>query len=196
MNPELRPAGVLINRPVRLETIDAVGFDLDHTLALYDDHAVNVLAAEEAVDRLRARGYEADLGRLSMEAIPGARALSLDLRHGNVVKVTAGGAVRLARRGPDWLDGEEMRARYAACDPSDERSIWHIHSPFDVPAIWFFQAMAPRLSGRPPDTSGRLARALHDIRSALDFSHTRGRLKARIGAELERYVRPACGCSW
>src|SRR5205809_6889416 len=98
------PSSFLIPiRALDLGSIDAVGFDLDHTLALYDDHAVNVIAATETVPILESVGHPGAV--FPTENITSsARGLSMDLRHGNVIKISADGRVMLGRRGDDWLD--------------------------------------------------------------------------------------------
>ena len=169
---------------VDFSEIDAVGFDLDHTLALYDDAAVNLLAARETVPRLNAAGYAA--AELPAERIQaGARGLSMDLRHGGVIKIASDGRVRLARRGPRWLSDDAIRAHYAHHDPADETATWHVNSPFDAPTLWFFSMLA---GGRP---DGDDARLLRDIRTSLDASHTRGELKQLVAQDLRRFVAPA-----
>src|SRR5262245_53051173 len=107
MNPLFHPI-----RSLDLSTIEAVGFDLDHTLALYDDDAVNRLAAEETVHTLKLRGYAPSSLPREITA-SAARGLSMDLRHGNIVKIAANGKVRLARRGETWLSEDDIAAQYA-----------------------------------------------------------------------------------
>ncbi|HEX6790312.1 MAG TPA: 5'-nucleotidase domain-containing protein [Candidatus Krumholzibacteria bacterium] len=171
-----------------LGAIDAVGFDLDHTLALYDDQAVNLLAAEETVSTLRIRGYAPSTLPVEIQATV-ARGLSMDLRHGNVIKLGADGRVRLARRGTSWLPEEEIRNDYRGHDPADEASTWHVHSPFDAPTLWFFSTLGPSI--RTAADSAYAARLLRDIRGSLDESHTRGELKKHIARDLGRFVSPA-----
>jgi HAD superfamily 5'-nucleotidase-like hydrolase len=175
-------------RPLDLAAIDAVGFDLDHTLALYDDQAVNVLAAEETVSTLKIRGYAPASLPVEISSTV-ARGLSMDLRHGNVLKIGADGRVRLARRGVSWLSDREIEIHYAGHNPADEADTWHVHSPFDAPTLWFFSALGPGIRDRR-DTA-YAARLLRDIRTSLDESHTRGELKKHIARELGRFVSPA-----
>ena len=94
--------GLAVNRPLDLARIDAVGFDLDHTLALYDDHAVNALAMAEAQELLVAhRGYRPNDVIVAPQRgdFEAARALCLDLASAHVVKLDADRRVRVARRG-------------------------------------------------------------------------------------------------
>ena len=177
-------------RPVDLATIDAVGFDLDHTLALYDDHTVNVIAATETVPILASVGHPGAV--FPTENITTtARGLSMDLRHGNVIKIGADGRVKLARRGEDWLGAEAIAARYDGHDPADESTTWHVNSPFDIPTLWFFSTLGPRI--RDEADTAYAARVLRDIRRSLDHSHTHGELKRHIERDLSRYVSPVSG---
>ena len=177
-------------RPVDLATIDAVGFDLDHTLALYDDHTVNVIAATETVPILASAGHPGAV--FPTENITTtARGLSMDLRHGNVIKIGADGRVKLARRGEDWLGAEAIAARYDGHDPADESTTWHVNSPFDIPTLWFFSTLGPRI--RDEADTAYAARVLRDIRRSLDHSHTHGELKRHIERDLSRYVSPVSG---
>ena len=183
-----------VNHPVHairsldLASIDAVGFDLDHTLALYDDQAVNLLAAEETVDTLRIRGYSpGDLPFEIMSTV--ARGLSMDLRHGNVLKIGADGQVKLARHGTKWLSDRDIAIGYGAYDPADESATWHVHSTFDTPTLWFFSALGPGI--RDAADAAYAAQLLRDIRASLDDSHTRGELKTHIARDMPRFVTPA-----
>jgi len=183
MTPILHPI-----RTLDLATIDAVGFDLDHTLAIYDDDAVNWLAAEETVHTLNLRGYPPS--RLPREiTATTARGLSMDLLHGNVVKLGANGEVRLGRRGEEWLSPREIEALYRGYNPANEATTWHVNSPFDAPTLWFFSVLGPGIRDR--EDIADAAALLRDIRTSLDASHTRGELKKHIARDLARFVTPA-----
>src|SRR5262249_42318646 len=144
-----------------LSSIEAVGFDLDHTLALYDDHAVNLLAAGETVPFLEDAGHpNASFPTENMTTT--ARGLSMDRLQGKVIKLGAGGQVILARRGERWLPAEEIAAIYDGHAPADEATTWHVNSPFDIPTLWFFSTLGPRI--RDPKDSAYATRVLADIR--------------------------------
>jgi hypothetical protein len=172
-------------RALDLSLIEAVGFDLDHTLALYDDHAVNLLAAEETVPFLEDVGHR-NASYPTENVTNTARGLSMDLRHGNVLKIGAGGQVILARRGERWLSEAEISAIYDGHDPADEATTWHVNSPFDIPTLWFFSTLGPRI--RDPKDTAYASRVLSDIRRSLDRSHTHGELKRHIRRDMPRYV--------
>lgn len=175
-------------RPLDLSSIDAVGFDLDHTLALYDDHAVNLLAARETAPILESVGHRGT-SFPTEDVTATARGLSMDLRHGNVLKIGADGRVIMARCGENWLAPSALVADYDGHDPADEATTWHVNSPFDIPTLWFFSTLGPRI--REPKDTAYAARVLGDIRRSLDRSHTHGELKRHITRDLARYVSPA-----
>jgi len=172
-------------RDLDLSAIEAVGFDLDHTLALYDDHAVNLLAAGETVPFLADAGHP-NASFPTEDVTSTARGLSMDLRHGNVIKLGAGGQVILARRGENWLAPADVAAIYEGHDPADETTTWHVNSPFDIPTLWFFSTLGPRI--RDPKDVAYASRVLGDIRRSLDRSHTHGELKRHITRDMGRYV--------
>ena len=192
------PALWAANRPLDLGAIDAVGFDLDHTLALYDDRAVNALAMAEAQDLLVARrGYREGDVAVSPHAgdAYAARALALDLAHAHVVKLDAHGRVRVARHAGVWIAKEDLDRVHPHRVSEHDDGVHPLSSPFDVPTLWLFEALT---RGYTSD-SGALAagfgpaRACRDAREMLDWSHTRGELKRHLVRDLARFVAPVEG---
>ncbi len=184
---------LIVNRAVDLREIDAVGFDLDHTLALYDDDAVNAIAMAEAQGLLVSqRGYRPDDVAAAHDPhdAAGARALALDLASAHVVKLDAGRRVRIARRGRVWLEHEQVVRAHPQPIGEHDTGIHPLSSRFDVPTLWLFEGIA---AARGFDGATRRhdfdpARACRDARQTLDWSHTRGELKQRLVADLNRFV--------
>jgi HAD superfamily 5'-nucleotidase-like hydrolase len=187
----LPPAHLYSQRPVDLAAVDAVGFDMDHTLALYDDAAVNELAAAAArrllVEHL---GYPAALARAprAMEAPSAARTLAADLRHGAVVKLGADRRVLCARIGGRWLEGEALNGRFAHPVPDDAAHAYDVHSPFELPVLWLLEELETIAPAR-----GHRAPRCADVRRMLDLAHTNGTLKTRLRADLARFVSGIAG---
>ncbi len=176
------------NRPLDLGRIEAVGFDLDHTLALYDDDAVNALAMAEARQLLAAhRDFrDGDLVVAPNEHDAAvARALAIDLATAYIVKLDAGRRIRVARRGSTWLTPREVAAAYPHRAPDDGDGIHPISSRFDIPTMWLFDAAARACA---PGAVLDAASVCRDVREMLDWSHTRGELKQRLVSDLPRFV--------
>ena len=171
-------------RDLDLAGIDAVGFDLDHTLAVYDDASVNALAYEETCAFLADAGLASDVLSIPYDESHACRGLLLDTATGVALKANAGGQVVQAWHGDSLLAADAITDRYAGrVDDSGGAGRFHtIHSPFDLPTAVFFQ----RLATSSPDPAALCL----TIRRELDRSHTRGDLKRRILDDVERLVRP------
>ncbi|HXV14279.1 MAG TPA: 5'-nucleotidase domain-containing protein [Candidatus Krumholzibacteria bacterium] len=193
------PTSLVVNRPIDLGEIEAVGFDLDHTLALYDDAAVNALAMAEALHLLvEHRGYRArDIALAAPVGDAGtARALAIDLANAHVVKLDASRRVRVARRAGEWLQDDEIGRAHPERVPERDDVVHPLSSAFDVPTLWLFEAVtrghaaaehvAPALDA---------VRVCRDVRQMLDLSHTRGELKSHLARDLERFVTPVAGAT-
>jgi HAD superfamily 5'-nucleotidase-like hydrolase len=189
MDTRRSPNGHLLAlRALDLDGIDVVGFDLDHTLALYDDPAVNALAVRAAsrylVDKLGYPGALAEWtppGRMSA----GARSIAIDFDHGALVKLDAQRRVRLGRRHGEWVDADLLARMYPETIPDTTDRVHHIYSPFDVPTLWLFEAMAD-VGGAPESHDAALV--CRDVRRMLDLAHTDGTLKTRLLADLPALV--------
>jgi HAD superfamily 5'-nucleotidase-like hydrolase len=175
-----------IYQPLDLAAIDAVGFDLDHTLALYDDAAVNTLAAGAArrllVERHRYPDWLID-DALPMHVPPAARALAADLRAGTIVKLNAARRVVRARHGGQWLGREIIDRHYPNAIPDDREWTYPIGAPFELPVIWLLEEIEARL----PIDGDRRERCEH-VRTMLDTAHTNGTLKRHLLADLGAFV--------
>lgn len=164
-----------------LAEIDAVGFDLDHTLAVYDDAGVNALAYDETCEFLTDAGFPAARLGAPYDESAVCRGLLLDTETGAAVKADAVGRVRRALSDGAWLSAADIDRAYAA--PVDGSARFHaIHSPFDLPTAFFFQLLS--------HTNNDFAGTCRSIRHHLDRAHTRGRLKQRILSDVERMVHP------
>ncbi|HEU4929491.1 MAG TPA: 5'-nucleotidase domain-containing protein, partial [Candidatus Krumholzibacteria bacterium] len=181
------------NRALDLGGIDAVGFDLDHTLALYDDDAVNALAMAEAQDLLVAeRGYRSGEVVVAphVHDVAVARALAIDLATAHVVKLDAGRRVHVARRGGTWVADAAIVRAHPHPAPDDRERVHPLSSRFDVPTMWLFDAVT---RGCEPHRTLDPAAVCRDVREMLDWSHTRGDLKTHLRRELARFVSPVEG---
>ncbi len=175
-----RRAGVFRIRPARDPARARVlAFDLDHTLARYDDDAVDALACAETWRRLvRAGVVPAWAPAPSWRPDAVVRGLFLDLDRARLVKPAPDGAAMRHDAGGVVAPGDGRPTRRAH----------PVGSPFDrvTAHLWRAAVAATGASPRP-----LLAR----VRRALDASHRGGDLKRRILAEPSRFLRPA-GPAW
>ena len=199
--PESRvpyPRRIFCNRNLRLDRIRHVGFDMDYTLAIYEE-TMEHLQSEMVLARLAERyGYPNQV--LSVKYQPGfaIRGLAVDTAHGNVFKMDAHRFVGRVWHGSGPLDKETRRHIYTnrKLTPADP-SLVMVDTLFSLPEISLYCQLVALLdpatmpenaaAPRPPRPLERLWR---DLREAMDELHRDGTLKARILADVPRYIRP------
>ena len=82
-----RSQRVYVNRNLRLAQIQMVGFDMDYTLALYNQAKIEELSVAATVQKLIAnKGYPAPIQSLRYDSNLGIRGLVVDQHLGNVFK--------------------------------------------------------------------------------------------------------------
>jgi HAD superfamily 5'-nucleotidase-like hydrolase len=180
---------VRVNRPVDPSTIRAVGFDLDHTLAVYDDDRVNALAAEETLAYLvDDHGYPEALRDIHYDGRRTARGLQLDLTRATTTKLDSDRRVLRARHAGEWVDGGNTTYGNDALGWPNAHPI---HSPFDLPTALLYDEISRVLTEAGRDLDG--VQLCRDIRRELNRAHTEGQLKHRIMEDIGAFVHPLPG---
>jgi len=79
---------IFINRNLRMESIEAIGFDMDHTLAVYNTENFNHLCFDLALERLISdHGYDPVIRTVRWDPDAVIRGLIVDKDHGNLLKL-------------------------------------------------------------------------------------------------------------
>src|SRR5690606_9147882 len=78
---------VYCNRNLRMDQIEMVGFDMDYTLAIYNQPEIDRLSIEATVQKLVARGYPDFLLTMDYRTDFPVRGLLVDKKTGNVLKM-------------------------------------------------------------------------------------------------------------
>merc|ERR1719247_2768897 len=95
-----------------MANIEAVGFDMDYTLAQYNE-AFDMLAFEGAKDKLVDMGYpEEAIRTFKFDPLQHTRGLVIDKRRGNILKMDRHKYVRRAYHGTRELSRSERKAQY------------------------------------------------------------------------------------
>lgn len=186
MSPPVHPQHVYVNRQLDVTAIGLLGIDLDHTMAVYDDAAVNSLAFHETCSNLFAiKGFPDSVTDLSYRDGAVSRGLVADTHTGHIVKLDHRDRVRRAFGPGGFLDERQIQATYGRRRFGEAKG-YQIHSPFDRPAGVLFTALLENASlagGRRPEES------LRDVVEMLDHTHRFGRLKASILSDPARFIR-------
>jgi 5'-nucleotidase len=185
------PQRVFCNRNLRLDRITRIGFDMDYTLAIYEV-AMEELQAEMVLDRLASRyGYPEAIRGIRYRPDFGIRGLSVDIQHGNIFKMNTHRFVGRTWHGNAPLPREVRRALYRnrRLSPGDPNIVM-VDTLFSLPELCLYSQLVAMLDADAPQgqTPG-YERLWRDLRAAMDELHRDGSLKARITADIGRYIR-------
>ncbi len=183
---------VYVNRNLKLETITHMGFDMDHTLAVYTD-LLEVLAFDLTRDRLVSKsGYPEML--LDAQYRPGEviRGLIIDKKKGNLIKLDHHKYVEVAYHGSRELSKEERKDAYNLPGERyrpDSDDYAYLDTLFCLPEASLFAHLVDLTDKTIKDPSKRNYKKLsQDIRAAIDTVHRDGSLKSAVAESMDTYV--------
>jgi 5'-nucleotidase len=179
---------IFVNRALRMDRIEAVGFDMDYTLAIYQLRELEQLAFDMTVARLvEHHGWPAGLRTLRYDPDFVIRGLVIDKQHGNLFKMDRHNHVGRGFHGRQPIPDADLQRLYRdeKIHLSSPRFAW-IDTLFALPEASLFAETIELLErgGAPLD----YVDLYDDIREAIDTIHRDGTLKAVVMAELARYV--------
>ncbi len=184
--PQLR---VYVNRNLRMSSIAAIGFDMDHTLALYNAQTFERLSFELALSWLiERRGYPEEIRALPYQPEMVCRGLIVDKRLGHLLKTDAYGYVSRVRHGRRLLTREERRQTYKRGRLRLSPDRYRIFDTlFDLPEGCLYIELVSLKDERPELVPASYRVLFNDIREAIDTIHRDGTLKRMIMADLDRF---------
>ncbi|MEE9395043.1 MAG: HAD-IG family 5'-nucleotidase [Planctomycetota bacterium] len=137
---------IFTNRTLRFDKIKAVGFDFDHTLAVYNCEALDAVAMRLVIERLRADGFSEDFEKEIPDPDFACKGLIVDTKLGTVLKVDRFGHVLRAFRGKNPLPRDERRVAYGDMNvipmETDGERFRPMDTAFAKPDILIFSALS------------------------------------------------------
>ena len=183
-----RTRQIYVNRNLRMDRIEAVGFDMDYTLAIYHLRQLETLAFEMTLARMiRFMGYPEALGALRYDPEFVIRGVVVDKLYGNIFKMDRHNHVGRCYHGRTPVAADEMKRLYRGekIHLSLPRFAW-IDTLFALPEACLFALVIEQQEGRGERVDYR--RLYDDIREAIDTVHRDGTLKAEVKKDLPRYL--------
>jgi len=183
-----RTRQIFVNRNLRMDRIQAVGFDMDYTLAIYRLGPVEGLAFDLTRDRLvDGLAYPARLRQAAYDPDFVIRGLVMDKQTGNIFKMDRHNHVGRCFHGTRPLPADEIKRLYREekIHLSLPRFAW-LDSLFALPEACLFAAMVDALEAEGPP--GDYFKVYDDIRTTIDQVHADGSLKSLVRADLDRFV--------
>ena len=108
-----RSRRIYCNRNLRLDQVQWIGFDMDYTLAIYNQDEMDRLSIEATAKKLVERGYPDELLHMSYQAHFPIRGLLVDKRLGNILKTDRYRYAKKAFHGTRELTSEERKRHYS-----------------------------------------------------------------------------------
>lgn len=181
---------IFVNRNLKLEKVRAIGFDMDHTLAVYNRDTIEPLAVRLTSEKLLEKGYPEELLCLKYDKNLMIRGLVIDKVKGNLLKVDKHGYIISALHGSVSLSSDDRRREYQnlKIDLKDQR-FYSIDTLFGIPEIFlFYHLIVMKDSEKFPFFSNMSYNEVYDdIRNAIDLIHRDGSMKSEVLSKLHHY---------
>jgi 5'-nucleotidase len=181
---------VFVNRNLRLDKIDMVGFDMDYTLALYNQARIEELSIRATLEKLvTLKGYPEAIRGLVYDPQLAIRGLVVDRTSGNVFKPDRYGYPGRARHGLTTLDRDKIAELYQRerTRLSHHRYAW-IDTLFALPEAVLYAVLVDYFDRTDvPGKPGYDALWEH-IRECIDLAHRDGSIKTIVSAQLSSFI--------
>jgi HAD superfamily 5'-nucleotidase-like hydrolase len=181
---------VYVNRNLRLDKIEMVGFDMDYTLAIYDQARIEELSMRATLDKLCVnKGYPEDIRHLVYDPTLAIRGLVVDRTNGNIFKPDRYGFPGRARHGLRAIDRDRIAELYQRerMRLSTRRYAW-IDSLFALPEAVLYGCLVDYFDRTPGRVKPDYASLWDHIRECIDLAHRDGSIKEIVRARMPDFI--------
>lgn len=182
-----RDRRVYVNRSLRMDRVEWVGFDMDYTLAIYKQDEIDRLSIEATVKKLVERGYPPVLQEASFDTRYAIRGVLIDKKLGHILKMDRYKYVGRAWHGTRELSRDERHALYhrRKIRVTAQRYHW-IDTLYALPEAALYAGAVDLLDRYGLNVEyGQL---FEDIRECIDEAHRDGSIVQVIADDLPRFV--------
>jgi 5'-nucleotidase len=182
-----RARQIFVNRNLRMNKIELVGFDMDYTLAIYHMRRIEQLSFEMTLKRLIEHyGYPPEVSQVLYDHQFVMRGLVVDKANGNLIKMDRYGHVGRAYHGRQPLSDEVWRRLYRELrvNLKSPEYAW-IDTLFALPEACLYAGIIDLLEPRGPIDYAKL---YDHIREAIDTVHRDGSLKAELRKDIGHFI--------
>jgi len=181
---------IYVNRNLRLDKIEMVGFDMDYTLALYNQARIEELSMRATLDKLvSAKGYPEAIRALAYDPMLAVRGLVIDHQNGNIFKPDRYGFPGRARHGLKNIDRALIGGLYQRerTRLSSQRYAW-IDSLFALPEAVLYSVLVDYFDQHNPPGKPDYTALWQHIRECIDLAHRDGSIKTIVSDDFPSYV--------
>jgi len=179
--------GVFCNRTLNMNSIRAIGYDMDYTLVHYHMEAWEDRAYTYIRDSLEAEGWP--VRELTFDPGLVMRGLIIDTEYGNVVKANRFGYIKRAFHGTQSLSFETQRRIYQRTLVNLSAPRWvFLNTLFSISEACLYMQLVDLLDQGKLGGRMGFADLYRHVKRTLDQAHMEGKLKAEVAAAPEHFV--------
>ncbi len=196
--PSHRPISstdIFCNRELRFDNLRAIGFDMDYTLAQYQQPAFDKLAFDGAKEKLvRSLGYPEEVLDFEYDHSYWVRGLIIDTQRGNFLKIDRHKYVRMAYHGFQPISSNMRKYLYSRTFnkvPSfTEKYFVNMDTLFQhVDAHLFASLVEMKDYGEHEFLDGKTYEEIYrQVRECVDLCHRDGVIKDEVARNPEKYL--------
>jgi HAD superfamily 5'-nucleotidase-like hydrolase len=182
-----RARRIFCNRNLRMSGIAWVGFDMDYTLAIYNQQEMDELSIRATIEKLVGRGYPEFVRTIPYSTSFPVRGLLIDKRFGHILKMNRYKFVTKGYHGFRELAKDDLRQLYHAkkIRPATPRYHW-IDTLYALSEAALYAALVQAMEQRGMHVD--YAKMFTDIRESIDEAHRDGTILETVAADFPRYV--------
>ena len=183
-----RARRIFCNRNLKMAGIEVIGFDMDYTLALYQQDRLERLSIELTLRKLvENHGYPEEILRLTYDPRLAIRGVVVDRGAGNVFKMDRHGHVGRVFHGLTLLSKEERSLQYGRIRIRLSSYAW-IDTLFGLPEAVMYMTLVDHFDRLVAPGKPSYSQLFDDIRASIDEAHRDDTLKTVIKADMPSYV--------
>ncbi|HXX67158.1 MAG TPA: HAD-IG family 5'-nucleotidase [Polyangiaceae bacterium] len=182
-----RQRRIFCNRNLRMSNIAWVGFDMDYTLAIYNQQEMDELSIRATIEKLVNRGYPDFIRSIQYSTAFPVRGLLIDKRFGHILKMNRYKFVTKGYHGFRELGSDELRELYHSkkIRPATPRYHW-IDTLYALSEAALYAALIAAMEQQQVPLD--FGRAFADIRESIDEAHRDGTILEAVTRDFPRFV--------
>lgn len=178
---------VYVNRSLNMDRIKSIGFDMDHTLLMYNREAFESLAFRETLKKFILAGYPSELADLTFKPDFLIRGLLVDRERGNVLKVDGHKYVKTAFHGSKKIDRDTRHELYNG-ESFKAQDFLSVDTFFALSEVQLFLEIVDYMDLHPGKIDKNYREVYDDLRKFIDLSHADGSIKNVVMADPSKYI--------
>ena len=181
--------GIFINRSLNMRRIKAIGFDMDHTLVRYHTEQFEKFAYYAVIEKLISlKNYPALIKDLKFDFERVIQGLVLDIKRGNILKLSRFGKVKNSYHGTQKLDFNQQKEIYLnqEIDPADPH-MQSLDTSFSASHGVLFSQLVD-IKDQNQELLPSYSIIADDIKEMLDLVHRDGTLKDEVRNNVKKYI--------